>query len=489
VLWNLVINEDPPPRFSSFTSRRPARPYLAPPRNLAVEPRRALVLPLRARPLPSPRPVGTSPGSPSSPSPPSDAPLPPAVTSLLSDFRLLVNLCLRHALATKTTSRAQISRFGRTQAADLRLLGAFGITASEIALGLARAHRKRLRHGRPSRLPCVRTPFLRTPASAFHFDPETGKVRLSLRRAEWASFVLPVSAHARAVLADPRHRVTQLHLNERRVVLIYARASPPPYAPTSVVALDTNERSLDGVELRPEGPTYVRVLFPELRTIQAIHFGRRRYLGRRKARDRRVQRRLLAREGWRERHRIRSRLHALTRSLVRELARSRSALVLEDLSALPRPRRRPSSGFRSRPLRRRLSSWPRGELHRQLAYKAQDAGVPVVWVDPFRSSITCPVCGELNQPRRRVGPRFRCAACGWETDRQLNAGVNLARTALRTVAELGGLRLDPDALSEDAVKLLYPVGGSRSGTGGAEGEGGTSSGAAGGRRLEYNPRA
>jgi len=399
--------------------------------------------------------------------------LPAAVTSALSDFRLLVNQCVRHALESRVTSRGKLSRFGRTQAADLHLLGAFGITASEIALGLAGAHRKRLRLGRPSRVPYVRTPFLRTPASSFHFDPETGKLRLSLRRAEWASFVVPVSSYVRRDLSDPRHRVTQLHLTERRVVLIYARESPPLYTPTSVVALDTNESSLDGVEVRPDGPTYIRVVFPELRAIQTIHIGRRRYLGRKKAHDRRVQRRLLAREGWRERHRIRSRLHDLTSSVVRDLARSHAALVLEDLSRLPPPRRQFRVGLRSRSFRRRLSNWPRGELHRQLAYKAQDAGVPVVWVDPFRTSITCPVCGDVAQPRRRVGTRFRCAACGWETDRQLNAGVNLARTALRTVAELGGLRLDPDALSEDAVKLLYPVGGSRLGTGGAEGEGGT----------------
>jgi transposase len=123
-------------------------------------------------------------------------------------------------------------------------------------------------------------------------------------------------------------------------------------------------------------------------------------------------------------------------------------------------------------MRRRLSQWPRAELHRQLAYKAAEEGVPVYWLDPYRTSRTCPRCGELSKPRSRVGPRFVCSRCGWAVDRQLNAGVNLGMTALRRVAALGGLRLDPDALSEDAVKLLYPIGESRSGTGGAEGEGG-----------------
>jgi IS605 OrfB family transposase len=252
------------------------------------------------------------------------------------------------------------------------------------------------------------------------------------------------------------------------MALTYAKQVPEPYVPTSLVALDTNESSLDGVRVDPEVATYVRVLFPELREIQARHVGRRRYLGRKKAHDRRVQRRLLAREGWRERHRVRTRLHALTRDMIRQLARNHSALVLEDLSRMPSLRRR----SRSRSTRRRLSQWPRAELHRQLEYKAAEEGVPVYWLDPYRTSRTCPRCGELSQPRSRVGPRFVCARCGWTVDRQLNAGVNLGLTALRRVAALGGLRLDPDALSEDAVKLLYPIGESRSGTGGAEGEGG-----------------
>jgi hypothetical protein len=41
-------------------------------------------------------------------------------------------------------------------------------------------------------------------------------------------------------------------------------------------------------------------------------------------------------------------------------------------------------------------------------------------------------------------------------DRQLNAGVNIGRTALRSSAELGGLRLDLDALSRDARRPRYP---------------------------------
>ncbi len=404
----------------------------------AVDPRRSLVLCL----------------------PPKGEGIPPSIRHLMDDFRLLVNQCLRHALSARVTSKGALSRFARTHALEARITGTMGIAAAEIAGSLASGHRTRLRNGITSRIPYVRTPFVRIPAGSFHFDTETGKLRLSLRRGEWASLVVPVSEYHRKVLTHPGRRATQVHIGLHRIVLIYAQVPPEQYVAKSIVALDTNEASMDGVEVHPEGASYVRVHFPEIPRIQWRHMGRRQYLGRKKAHDRRLSRRLLNREGRRERNRVRSRLHEITRTLINQLAASESARVLEDLSSLRTPRRRGSTSghrppFRSRKLRRRLSSWPRGELHRQLTYKAQDRGVPIIWVDPYLTSRTCPKCGEVSKHRRRVGTRFDCVRCGWSCDRQLNAGLNLGVTVLRRDVGLGGLRLDPDALPKDVVVPLY----------------------------------
>jgi IS605 OrfB family transposase len=248
----------------------------------------------------------------------------------------------------------------------------------------------------------------------------------------------------------PGVRVKQLYLGDHGATLTLERPSPVPYSPTALVALDTNETSLDGITVAPDGNRCVRIGFPEIRTIQHTHFARRRFLGRKKAHDRRVGQRLLRREGAREHDRIGARLHALTRRLVDTAARNRAAIAVEDLTGLPS---RPRLGRRTH---RRLSSWPRRELHRQLEYKAAELGVPILRVNPYRTSSTCPKCGEYTKPRRRVAPMFACAFCGRRMDRQLNAGVNIGRTALRSSAELGGLRLDLDALSRDARRPRYP---------------------------------
>ncbi|MCI4335409.1 MAG: transposase, partial [Thermoplasmata archaeon] len=182
--------------------------------------------------------------------------------------------------------------------------------------------------------------------------------------------------------------------------------TPELYVPTSVLALDTNERSLDGVLARPGGSTPVTVPYPEIPQIQHRHFVRRRRLGRKKATDRRVGRRLGGREGRRERARVSSRLHRLSKGLVGTAEAEGAALVLEDLHL---PRVRPGS----RRMCRRLSSWPQRELHRQLQYKAEEQGVPVLMVNPAYTSKTCPRCGVRKDRRSRVGRVFVCDHCRW----------------------------------------------------------------------------
>ncbi len=144
----------------------------------------------------------------------------------------------------------------------------------------------------------------------------------------------------------------------------------------------------------------MRLRFPDIPVIQRRHFNVRRRLSRKKAHDRRVGRNLLRKVGMRERHRVASRLHELSKHLVTRAVRAHAALALEDLTRMPIQTRA------SRRLRRRLSSWPRGELHCQIAYKAQDRGVPIYWVNPYRTSKTCPRCGEVARHRNRVGPKF-----------------------------------------------------------------------------------
>jgi hypothetical protein len=141
--------------------------------------------------------------------------LPPPLLVVLRDYRRLVNEVLREALRTGKTARGSMSRFARDRAFVHQFNGQHAVVASDIALSLTNSHRVRLRRGRPSSVPYVRRPFLRTNRETFHFGVESGTIRLSLRSGEWCSFVVAVAPYHREVLARSKVRIQQLQVSER----------------------------------------------------------------------------------------------------------------------------------------------------------------------------------------------------------------------------------------------------------------------------------
>lgn len=62
--------------------------------------------------------------------------------------------------------------------------------------------------------------------------------------------------------------------------------------------------------------------------------------------------------------------------------------------------------------RARHANWAFFQLRSFLEYKARQAGVPVVAVDPRNTSRTCPACGHVARENRPAQDRFLCISCG-----------------------------------------------------------------------------
>jgi len=291
---------------------------------------------------------------------------------------------------------------------------------------------------------------LKAENQSYWLDRETGRIRIPIRGTEGVQLHLPLAEWHRSILGDPSWGLGSLTVVSGKIIVVLRKEAPKPYEPRGTIALDTNEDSLDGVQSSGDSAGLLRVPFEGVRRIQEIHYRRRQKIARKKAaHDRRVARRLLNREGRRERHRVRHRLHRVSKGLVRLATEAQAAIVLEDLTLH-------GAGGRSRRMNRRLSSWPRREIHRQIEYKAALEGVPIIKVNPAWTSKTCPVCGARR--RDRVGKVFVCLMCDWEMDRQINAGLNILKTALASNEALArAVRFQPGALRDDVVSPLYDL--------------------------------
>ena len=369
---------------------------------------------------------------------------------LLSEFRLLVNESIRVALKDDIRSRARLVRAAYQALSHRHVVYKKYIpSAFEVALAVLKAHRRRLKRGKRSSTPYMRKLMLKAENQSYRLDRETGRLRIPIRGTEGVQLSLPISDWHRTFLCDSSWSLGSLTVVPGKVIVVVRKERPESYKPEGAIALDTNEDSMDGVFVSDEDIVPTVLPFDGVRRIQATHFRRRRSLAAKKAHDRRVMRRLLDREGRRERNRVRQRLHRLSKRLVRFAHSRRVAIVLENLTFH-------GAGGRSRKMNRRLSSWPRGEIHRQIEYKAALAGVPIIKVNPAWTSKTCPVCGARR--RDRVGKVFVCEMCDWEMDRQINAGMNILKTALASNEALArAVRFQPGALRHDVVSPLYDL--------------------------------
>ena len=112
--------------------------------------------------------------------------------------------------------------------------------------------------------------------------------------------------------------------------------------------------------------------------------------------------------------------HRIAKQLVAYAKDTKAALVLEDLTHM-RDRITVRKGQRNK-----HANWSFRQLRAFIAYKAQQAGMPVVFVDPRHTSRTCSRCGYVDKRNRRRQAEFSCLRCGHTLHADLNAARILA---------------------------------------------------------------
>lgn len=111
--------------------------------------------------------------------------------------------------------------------------------------------------------------------------------------------------------------------------------------------------------------------------------------------------------------------HEISKAIVTRAKEIPARIALEDLTGI-REGVNQKSGKNQR---RRVNGWAFYQLKEFLTYKALQAGIPLVLVDPAYTSQICHVCGEHGN---RNGKSFKCPACNWSGDADFNGAQNIA---------------------------------------------------------------
>ena len=126
--------------------------------------------------------------------------------------------------------------------------------------------------------------------------------------------------------------------------------------------------------------------------------------------------------------------HAISKRLVANATDTLRGIALENLAGI-----RERTPFRQAQ-RAQISGWAFAQLRSFVEYKAQLSGVPVVLVDPKHTSQRCHVCGYVARSNRQSQARFSCKQCGYTTNADFNAALNIRHRALVNAPEVAGRR-------------------------------------------------
>ncbi|BBD72739.1 transposase [Sulfodiicoccus acidiphilus] len=106
--------------------------------------------------------------------------------------------------------------------------------------------------------------------------------------------------------------------------------------------------------------------------------------------------------------------------LGKHFARNYDVLVMEDINV------KKLVGKSPRKLRMRLHDVAFHELNIS-KYQMEKHGKSIVLVDPAHTSKTCAKCGYVREDLTLLDRVFSCPRCGWITDRDYNASLNILR--------------------------------------------------------------
>jgi IS605 OrfB family transposase len=130
---------------------------------------------------------------------------------------------------------------------------------------------------------------------------------------------------------------------------------------------------------------------------------------------------LLKKTSGREQRHVKHVNHVISKAIVKEAQETGCDTIA--MEALTNIRSRIKARKR---VRSRLHRWAWEQLQSFIEYKAQEAGLVIVFVNPAYTSQTCSVCEQLG---KRVKHRFICNFCGIQRHSDLNASLNIRRIA------------------------------------------------------------
>ena len=313
-----------------------------------------------------------------------------------------------------TTNKVAIQRVCYHEVRDT-----FGLSANLVIRAIARASALKVPERADS---AFRPTSIDYDARIFGFRESDWTVSLTLLYSRQRIETIP-GEHQRQTLAGTKPTASQLVKREDQFYLHIQIGgnAPEPIEPDDFIGVDLGIARIATTSDDDEGHCGKPV-----ERVRRKHNLQRKRLQRRGTKGAKKKlRRLSGKEARFRRHEN----HCISKTIVQTAKGTGRGIAVEDLKGI-----RGRITARGGDARNRLSGWSFHQLVGFLSYKAQDAGIPIVQVDPRNTSKTCSVCGHCEKANRKSQSEFLCKHCGFSANADWNAARNIRAQAVSKAA-------------------------------------------------------
>ena len=325
-------------------------------------------------------------------------------------FRRMTNDCIRIGLAEGRTSLRSLSLACYSKLKSYETPSVYKLCAISKAAGILTNYKKLSKKHHVKQPYCFRPNLI----TCYGLKLEDGKLKMP------GNIEIRLNSYVQRFLSQPGVELRSANLTPESLS-ISVRRMIRPMACVGMLGID---RNLNNITIADTESQVERYDLSKATIVKSQCRQRKRRFSRN---DVRVGKSIVRKYGRLERNRVAWLLHNVSSNIVLHAKLKNQAIAMEDLRGIRKLYRRGNGQGAS--YRGRMNSWSFAELQRQIEYKADWNGVPVIYVRAFGTLAKCSICGHRVLPEENR--QQHCPNCNLTIDRDVNAARNILARGLR----------------------------------------------------------
>ena len=326
---------------------------------------------------------------------------------------------------------SRLNKLRREIYTKTKLTGYTSVVASRSALAIYRSWKR----NRGKEIPKVEAKFISLQPS-YNCKLVGNKLRITFEKKKYIWLELKVREYQKMFLDlidQGKLELGQIMVGKGFAVLS-VKKDYLPYQQQGILALDVNEKSIDGAVFKNNEIKPMRWDLSKIYNLNQRYFGYKRRLQAKYPNRFVLWKKLSQNKNYR--NRVRWYLDNVSKQITDFAEKEKLMIVMENLKNIKKEinkRKLKLNKYNGKEQMMRTRSLSLlGRLNRtnfrrvqfMIEYKGKWNNVPIQYVNPKNTSRTCSRCGYVNGnlKEKRV---LKCENCGLETDRDLNAAINI----------------------------------------------------------------